>query len=199
MAANRTPRTLWRENSLTQIVDKLAREEPSPTYGIWPVDQTSYLAGVRTITYTDLGNIVNGLAWWLMKSLDPDKRRGVLAYYGPNDVRFTAMVLATMKTGHGVSTHSRYFPFTKPSLQYISFSCPRHEIVRMPTEGYLTHSNVRLSLQETLQMHPRKQFLRQSSPANSLLSRVSTSSSRRHIRRIRWRSHSMSSAQRYSW
>lgn len=106
MAADRTPCALWRESSLTQIIDKLASEEPSPVYGIWAVDQTSYLAGVRTITYTDLANIVNGLAWWLMKYLGPDKRGGILACYGPNDVRFTAMVLATMKTGHGVSVQS---------------------------------------------------------------------------------------------
>lgn len=116
MAANRAPRSLWRENSLTQIVDKLASEEPSPTYGFWPVDHTSYLAGVRKITYTDLSNVVNGLAWWLTKSLGPGKRGGVLAYYGPNDVRFTAMVLATMKTGHGVSTElSHYFAFSELS------------------------------------------------------------------------------------
>ena len=96
---------------MTQIVDKLASQEPSPTYGVWPAEQTSYLAGVRTITYTDLANIVNGLAWRLMRSLGPDNRGSILAYYGPNDVRFTAMVLATMKTGHGVST---CFPIILP-------------------------------------------------------------------------------------
>lgn len=71
-------------------------------YGIWPVDHTSYLAGVRTITYADLANIVNGLAWWLVKH-HGSQSGSILAYLGPNDVRFMAIVLATMKTGNGVS------------------------------------------------------------------------------------------------
>ncbi|KAI1404173.1 hypothetical protein F4819DRAFT_494891 [Hypoxylon fuscum] len=98
MAANRISRALWRENSLPQIVDKLAGEN---VYGIWPVDHTSYLAGVRTITYADLANIVNGLAWWLVKH-HGSQSGSILAYLGPNDVRFMAIVLATMKTGNGL-------------------------------------------------------------------------------------------------
>ncbi|KAI0450477.1 hypothetical protein F5B21DRAFT_528887 [Xylaria acuta] len=47
---------------------------------------------------------MNGLAWWLVQQLGPDKRAEVLAYVGPNDVRFTALVLAAMKTGHRGNT-----------------------------------------------------------------------------------------------
>ncbi|KAI0904542.1 acetyl-CoA synthetase-like protein [Ustulina deusta] len=100
MAGDRVASRLWREFTLPQIVDKVAHEEPDYLYGSWPVEQNSYLAGVRNITYAQLANIVNGLAWWLVEQLGPDKQREVLAYVGPNDVRFTALVLAAMKTGH---------------------------------------------------------------------------------------------------
>ncbi|KAI0173508.1 hypothetical protein GGR52DRAFT_580130 [Hypoxylon sp. FL1284] len=106
MAVNRASRALWRESTLPQIVDKLAGESPGLICGIWPVEQASYLSGVREITYADLSNIVNGLAWWLSKSVGHDQHEGILAYFGPNDVRFTAMVLATMKTGHGLFSSS---------------------------------------------------------------------------------------------
>ncbi|KAI8950517.1 hypothetical protein F4801DRAFT_343559 [Xylaria longipes] len=100
MASDRVANALWREFTLPQIVDKLAHEKPSDVYGTWPVDQNSYSAGVRNITYRQLANIVNGLAWWLVKQLGADKQGEVLAYVGPNDVRFTALILAAMKTSH---------------------------------------------------------------------------------------------------
>ncbi|KAI1154293.1 acetyl-CoA synthetase-like protein [Nemania diffusa] len=100
MAGNRVSRALWREYTLPQIVDTTAREQPDYLYGSWPVDLNSYAAGVRNVTYAQLANIVNGLAWWLVKQLGNDKGSQVIAYVGPNDVRFTALVLAAIKTGH---------------------------------------------------------------------------------------------------
>ncbi|KAI1744667.1 hypothetical protein F4680DRAFT_233212 [Xylaria scruposa] len=91
---------LWRDYTLPQIVDKLAAEKPEYVYGVWPVAQNSYSAGVQTITYAKLAKLVNHLAFWLVKQLGPNKQCEVLAYLGPNDVRFTALILAAMKTGH---------------------------------------------------------------------------------------------------
>ncbi|KAJ8129698.1 hypothetical protein O1611_g3931 [Lasiodiplodia mahajangana] len=100
MASDTVVNAPWRHFALPQIVDNVADERPDRVYGSWPVDQHSYSAGVRHVTYAQLANIVNGLASWLVKELGPDKPGEVLAYVGPNDVRFTALVLATMKTGH---------------------------------------------------------------------------------------------------
>ncbi|GAP88342.1 putative NRPS-like enzyme [Rosellinia necatrix] len=100
MAGDRPSNALWRQFTLPQLVDRFAHEKPDSVYGSWPVDPNSYSAGVRNITYAHLSNIVNGLAWWLVKQLGPDRQGEVLAYVGPNDVRFTALLLATIKTGH---------------------------------------------------------------------------------------------------
>lgn len=88
-----------------QILDRLARERPSAAYGLWPVASDSYDAGFYTITYRQLSNIVNGLAWWIVKQLGAGRgvRQEVLTYIGPNDVRLTAMILASVKAGYVVS------------------------------------------------------------------------------------------------
>lgn len=87
-----------------QLVDHLARERPNTAYGLWPVASDSYGSGFRTITYGQLSNIVNGLAWWIVKQLGngQDIQHEVLTYIGPNDVRLTAMILASVKAGYAV-------------------------------------------------------------------------------------------------
>lgn len=95
----------WRQRELfPHTVDRLAREQPHAPYGLWPVAQSSYDAGFRTIDYAQLANLVNGLAWWLKKNVRPGRDAlPVLAYIGPNDVRITATLLASIKAGYGVS------------------------------------------------------------------------------------------------
>ncbi|TRX91306.1 hypothetical protein FHL15_007728 [Xylaria flabelliformis] len=97
MAGVLAPR--WRERTLPQIVDDLARDKPNHAYGRWLVNHDSSSASVHTITYAQLCNLVNRLAWWLIEQLGSDREGEVLTYVGPNDVRFTALVLATIKTG----------------------------------------------------------------------------------------------------
>ncbi|KAK7743245.1 putative NRPS-like protein biosynthetic cluster [Cytospora paraplurivora] len=85
---------------LPHTVDRLAREKPSAPYGLWPVAQASYEDGFRTIDYGQLANIVNGLAWWIKKNIGTSQNgEKVLAYVGPNDVRLTALLLASVKAG----------------------------------------------------------------------------------------------------
>lgn len=91
-----------------QLLDRLAREHPNRAYGLWPVASDSYDAGFLTISYSQLSNIVDGLAWWIVKHLGPGRDVGqeVLTYIGPNDVRLTAMILAAVKAGYAVSNQT---------------------------------------------------------------------------------------------
>ncbi|KAK4240084.1 hypothetical protein C8A03DRAFT_42370 [Achaetomium macrosporum] len=85
------------------MVDRLAGDSPHAMYGDWPVLPTSYEAGFRSITYAELANVVNGLAWWLIEQLGQPSQTGeVLAFMGPNDVRLTALILAAVKTGYAI-------------------------------------------------------------------------------------------------
>lgn len=96
----------WRPDLLPHIVDRRAREQPNQPYGLWPVAQASYESGFRTITYAQLANIINGLARWIVKHVGPaGASQPVLTYVGPNDVRLTAMILASVKAGYVVSSY----------------------------------------------------------------------------------------------
>lgn len=93
-----------------QIVDRLAREQPEAIYGLWPVATDSYDAGFHAIKYGQLANIVNALAWWIVNQLGPGAAQDgdVLTYIGHNDVRLTAMILASVKAGYTVSRQARH-------------------------------------------------------------------------------------------
>ncbi|ROW16995.1 hypothetical protein VPNG_01418 [Cytospora leucostoma] len=98
----------------------MAKERPNAAYGLWPVASDSYDAGFHTITYSQLSNIVNGLAWWVVKQLGPaqDVQQKVLTYIGSNDVRLTAMILATVKAGYALFFTS---PRNSPAAQHSLF------------------------------------------------------------------------------
>ncbi|KAI1763791.1 putative NRPS-like enzyme [Hypoxylon sp. FL1150] len=100
MATKHASIAQWQNDLLPHIVDRLARDTPDALYGSWPVAPASYDAGIRTINYAQLANIVNGLAWWIVKQLGPCQNHEVLTYVGPNDVRFTALILGAMKAGY---------------------------------------------------------------------------------------------------
>lgn len=87
-----------------QIVDDYARTRPEAIYGLWPVASDSYDAGFQSISYRQLANIVNRLAWWIVEQVGPGAARDgdVLTYIGRNDVRLTATILASVKAGYTV-------------------------------------------------------------------------------------------------
>lgn len=90
----------WQENLLTGVVDRLGQARADAFYGKW-VSGSSTVA----ISYAQLANIVNGLAIWLVKELGPglqEPGKNVLTYVGPNDVRYSALVLAAIKAGYVV-------------------------------------------------------------------------------------------------
>ncbi|ETS77458.1 hypothetical protein PFICI_11332 [Pestalotiopsis fici W106-1] len=99
------------------VVDRVARESPDAVYGLWPIEPTSYQAGFRTITYAQLANVVNGLAWWLEEHLGPGRASQILTYVGPSDLRVSALVLAAIKAGYGLFlTSPRNSPAAHGSL-----------------------------------------------------------------------------------
>lgn len=95
----------WQDDLLPHIVDRLARETPDVQYAEWVTG-----SGVVAITYGQLSNIINGLAWWLVEQLGGPGAYGsnpeVLTYVGTNDVRYSALVLAAAKAGYVVRVFS---------------------------------------------------------------------------------------------
>lgn len=93
---------LGKHDLLINMLEHIAATEPAAVYAMWPVIPTSYDAGFRSVTYAQLANMVNGLAWWLDDHLGKHANQ-VFAYIGPNDARTPALGLAGVKTGNSVS------------------------------------------------------------------------------------------------
>ena len=101
---------------IPSIVDYLAKVKPHTLYAEYPVSPLTYEEGYHKVNYGDFANAINGLAWWLYDNLGLGQNHEVLAYIGPNDVRYPALVLGAVKAGYTVGRHSR-----------------RHQVVRMLT------------------------------------------------------------------
>ena len=82
------------------IVDQRAQTKPETLYAEYPVSTLSYEEGYRKITYGDFANAVNGAAWWLFNTLGPGSDFEALAYIGPNDLRYPALILGAAKAGY---------------------------------------------------------------------------------------------------
>ncbi len=90
------------EALVPHIVDHRASTHPDALYSEYPVSCLEYEQGYRRITYADLANAVNGIAWWLYRTLGPGQNHEVLAYIGPNDLRYPALILGAAKAGYVV-------------------------------------------------------------------------------------------------
>lgn len=98
-----TPTVLHRKKQLLpNIVDGIAKIRPEAIYAEIPRSRTSYESGYRKITYKDLANAINGVAWLLEKHLGRGKKQETLAYIGPNDLGYIFMVLGAVKAGYKV-------------------------------------------------------------------------------------------------
>ena len=96
-----------------KIVDYWAQQDPNRLYAEYPVSTLTYENGYQRFTYGDIANIVNGAAWYVHRTLGPSKDHQVLAYIGPNDVRYPALILGAVKAGYvvriGITDGSRSY------------------------------------------------------------------------------------------
>jgi acyl-CoA synthetase (AMP-forming)/AMP-acid ligase II len=92
-----------RKKLLNHIVDDIARAHPNAPYAEIPVSSTSFDQGFRKVSYRAFANAINGMAWWLEKTLGKGQSFETLAYIGPNDLRHVILLLAAVKAGFKVS------------------------------------------------------------------------------------------------
>ncbi|PVI00997.1 acetyl-CoA synthetase-like protein [Periconia macrospinosa] len=90
----------WHNQLVPKIVDHVASIKPDAPYALYPNSPLTYDQGYRTVSYKDFANAINGIAWWLHNTLGPGTHSEVLAYIGPNDVRYPALVLGAVKAGY---------------------------------------------------------------------------------------------------
>ncbi|KAJ5113756.1 acetyl-CoA synthetase-like protein [Penicillium angulare] len=91
---------LSKKQLMPHIVDGMARARPQAVYAEYPTNPDSYADGFSKLTYGAFANVINGLAWWIEDNLGPGNDFETLVYFGPNDFRQNALVLAASKAGY---------------------------------------------------------------------------------------------------
>ena len=98
----RKPDLQFTGDLVPNLVDKRARLTPDVVYSEYPISAFTYDEGYRKITYRDFANAINGAARWLQTTLGPGQDFETLAYMGPNDLRYPALILGAVKAGYKV-------------------------------------------------------------------------------------------------
>lgn len=97
------PKPLYRSKQLLpNIVDGMAKARPEALYAEMPASYNSYDKGYRKITYRELANAINGIAWFLTEQLGLGEGFETLAYVGPNDLSYPIIILGAVKAGYKV-------------------------------------------------------------------------------------------------
>jgi len=93
----------YKDQLLNHVVDYVARVKPQALYAEFPLSPLSYEAGFRKITYGTFANAIDRIAWWLYDNLGPGENFEALAYIGPNNFAYPALILGAVKAGYKVS------------------------------------------------------------------------------------------------
>lgn len=90
---------------IPSTIDDIAGLNPSKVFGSLPISNTILEAGFKDLTFSQIANAINGVAWWLEKEIGRSDNFETLAYLAPNDFRFPILAVAAVKAGYKVSFH----------------------------------------------------------------------------------------------
>ena len=90
---------------IAQTVDDLATSEPDRVWATVPKGE-EISDGFRDVTFRELANVVDSVAWWLESKIGRSDQFEVLAYLGLSDVRYAILFFAAVKCGYVVSINS---------------------------------------------------------------------------------------------
>ncbi|KAA6414504.1 MAG: hypothetical protein FRX48_01253 [Lasallia pustulata] len=85
---------------IPSTIDHIAEVNPSKVFGSLPVSNTDLEAGFKDLTYGQVANAINGVAWWLERELGRSHSYETLAYLAPNDFRYPIFAVAAVKAGY---------------------------------------------------------------------------------------------------
>ncbi|KAK3174025.1 putative NRPS-like protein biosynthetic cluster [Lepraria neglecta] len=123
MEGTKAPSLHFTGDLLPHLVDKRAALTPNIIYSEYPVSTSTYEEGYRKITYKDFANAVNGAAAWLVDTLGPGKDFETLAYMGPNDIRYPALILGAVKAGYKLFLTSPRNSLAAQSALFDTLNC----------------------------------------------------------------------------
>ena len=90
---------------LPALIDEIAARRPSRPFISLPINNDNLSQGYRDFTFGDLARAVDRCALWIVTKLgrcgNEDETR-ILAYVGPQDVRYPVLMLGAVKAGYTV-------------------------------------------------------------------------------------------------
>jgi hypothetical protein len=87
---------------LPRVIDLRAQTNPQELFAKVPASTSTYASGFRSVTNLEFSNAINKVAWLLQGQLGKSKDFDTLAYIGPNDLRYSIVVIAAIKAGYKV-------------------------------------------------------------------------------------------------
>lgn len=110
LATQLAPAQDYGRRLIPTLVDQIARSTPEKPYFSIPNSPTSVELGFRTVTYLDIANAANRMAWWLEEKVGPSQNFHPIAYVGPQDIRYAILTLASVKAGYKVQKPLILYP-----------------------------------------------------------------------------------------
>ena len=95
---NDNTKPIYGQRIVTTLIDTIASEKPEKPFALFP--KTSSFAGsLIHVSYSDLARAVNRASWWLDEILQGrESESRVVAWIGPNDLRYCIFAVAANKT-----------------------------------------------------------------------------------------------------
>jgi hypothetical protein len=93
---------------LPTTLSKIADQYPDLVYAEYFTDAIDIAKGYYKVTYRDFANAVHATAWWIEKHVGKPKVQDgseTMVYFGPNDLRYGMLVLASIMVGYKVRLH----------------------------------------------------------------------------------------------
>ena len=86
---------------ILHLIDDVARDDPRRCFCLLSAPTTT--DGFRTVSYGELANAINRVAWWIGENTQKYSDFQTLGYIGPSDLRYTILTIAAQKAGFKVT------------------------------------------------------------------------------------------------
>jgi hypothetical protein len=121
------------ERLLPQVVEAIAETDPSRVWASIPIS-LDVTDGFRDITFKEMLHAIDFICWWIEYQIGSSRDFETVAYLGPSDMRYSVMLVATMKCRYQVCplgcliSLTRFLITTSAALSFWAEFCIRKSL-----------------------------------------------------------------------
>ncbi|KAL8643143.1 MAG: hypothetical protein Q9226_008429 [Calogaya cf. arnoldii] len=140
MTFSKTTEPKYGARLIVQLIDYVAQTSPDRCFCLVPAADLAK-NGFEEVSYGQMANAINRVAWWLREHFDRPVGTESLGYIGPPDLRYTLLTLAAQKAGF-----KAFFPSPRNSTE-----ANTHLLEAAECRKFLTAEDVPTNLEEVLE------------------------------------------------